>query len=226
MSQLARLFARATAQSLSLTKARLFPLAVPLLLFAVAPAANAQFVVPTSYTATTGEGTVQGGSFNYFDESGSQLTDTVIGANAWSANLGNGNAHEWVGWRVAEPTITFNFAQSVSISQVQLGFSRTSAAGIGLPSSATINAVPYAISSNAIGNDSRGFVPLNVVFSGTSLQISLADSNVSTWIFVDEVRFVGSPVVVPESGTLCFLGFAFVPVGVGLVRRVRSFVTR
>ena len=65
---------------------------------AVGSPAHAQTsVVPSSYTATAGEGLAQGGNFNYFDNTGMQLTDGVTGVNDWTANLGNGSAYEWVG---------------------------------------------------------------------------------------------------------------------------------
>src|SRR5580693_1478272 len=57
-------------------------------------------LVPISYTATPGEGTNQGGYYNYFDDTGHQLTNGIYGVNDYSADLGNGPAYEWVGWRI------------------------------------------------------------------------------------------------------------------------------
>ena len=65
---------------------------------------SAQVVIPTGYTATPGEGQAQGGSYNYFDDTGHQLTDGVFGVNDWTANLGHGNAYEWVGWISVDPS--------------------------------------------------------------------------------------------------------------------------
>src|SRR5262245_4863952 len=61
-----------------------------LLLGIATPAAHAQFIVPASYTSTPGQGQAEGGSLNYFDDGGVQLTDTILGVNDWQANLGNG----------------------------------------------------------------------------------------------------------------------------------------
>ncbi|MFM7696730.1 MAG: hypothetical protein ACKO6G_08675, partial [Vulcanococcus sp.] len=57
---------------------------------------------PVNYTATPAEGQAQGGSYNYFDDTGSQLTDDILGYYDWTANLGNGQAYEWVGWRLVD----------------------------------------------------------------------------------------------------------------------------
>src|SRR5580692_6062496 len=101
--------------------------------------ASAIPLVPISYTATPGEGIAQGGYYNYFDDTGHQLTDGIYGVNDWSANLGNGIAYEWVGWRVADPTITFQFSTPVTINQVGIDFNKTTSDMIFLPSSVTID---------------------------------------------------------------------------------------
>src|ERR1700676_2570618 len=56
--------------------------------------AGATSLVPTNYVATPGEGIAQGGYYNYFDDTGHQLTDGIYGVNDFSANLGNGIAYE------------------------------------------------------------------------------------------------------------------------------------
>jgi hypothetical protein len=131
--------------------------------------AQAQFVTPASYTATAGEGIAQGGSFNYFDDMGTQLTDNVTGVNNWMANLGNGEAFEWVGWKVAEPSLSFNFASLVNISQVQIGFNRSDdGSGIFLPSTVNIGSNNFSLNNTEINNRERGFLTFEVSFSGTN----------------------------------------------------------
>jgi hypothetical protein len=112
---------------------------------ALSASATAAFVVPTSYSAPAGEGQAHGGSFNYFDSTGSQLADGVFGANDWTADLGNGNAYEWVGWVIADPAITFNFASSVTWQKAIIGFNRSQVAGIYLPSTVTIGGSAFAL---------------------------------------------------------------------------------
>ena len=120
---------------------------------AVGSPAHAQTsVVPSSYTATTGEGLAQGGNFNYFDDRGMQLTDGVTGVNGWTAKMGNGPAYEWVGWKTANPTFTFSFAQNVTIRSVSIGFNRTESAGIFIPPNVTIGGTAFTLAPDALVN--------------------------------------------------------------------------
>ena len=183
--------------------------------------AGATPLVPTSYTATPGEGITQGGTYDYFDDTGRQLIDGIYGVNDWSANLGNGNAYEWVGWRFADPQITFQFSGPVTISQVGIDFNRTeeSTAFIFLPGTVSIGSTDFTVAPDAIPNDTRGTVFFNGSWSGTTLTIDLAHSNPNTWIFVDEITFDG--VVVPEPSVFMLLigGLGMLALLLGRTRR-------
>jgi hypothetical protein len=155
-------------------------------------------ILPVSYTATPGEGQAQGGSLNYFDDTGAQLTDGVLGANNWNAN----DAYEWVGWKVAEPSLNFNFAGTVAVNEVRIGFNRNDGSGIYLPSSIQIGGDVFAIAANGIADNSRGFLTFTGDWSGSSLSIALSDGDAGRWIFVDEVKFDGDmAAAVPEPAT-------------------------
>ena len=183
-------------------------------------AARAQFIVPNSYTSTPGQGTAQGGGFNYFDDGGVQLTDNILGVNDFAANLGNGPAQEWVGWLTVDPAMSFNFSAPVNITQVQIGFNRNQGSGIFLPSTVTINGTPFSLAGTELADNTRGFLNFNTNFTGTSLGVSLADSSTGRWIFVDEVRFVGAAVTAaPEPGT-------FALTGIGLLLGGGAFAAR
>ena len=158
---------------------------------------SADPLVASSYTATPGEGTAEGGLYNYFDDTGTQLADGVFGANAWFANLGNGVAYEWVGWRVADPVITFQFADTESITGVGIDFNRTETNMISLPSQVTIGTTQFTVSPDSIGDNSRGTVLFNGSWTGTTLTIQLADFNTNQWIFVDEITLSTTPVPEP-----------------------------
>jgi PEP-CTERM motif len=176
--------------------------------------ANAESLAPTNYVATPGEGTAQGGYYNYFDDTGSQLTDGQYGVNNWSANLGDGIAYEWVGWRVADPTITFQFAEPVTINQVGIDFNRNESDMIFLPSTVQIDDTDFALNPNAISNDTRGTLFFNGNWTGTTLTMNLEDCSTSDWIFVDEIVFngVNGTTTVPEPSA-----FMLLAAGLGLL---------
>jgi|GEM_PF-1638163 len=189
---------------------------------AAAGTARAQYVTPASYTGTPGQGQAQGGSLNYFDDTGSQLTDGALGADNWGADLGNGSAYEWVGWISVDPTFTFTFSAPVSLSAVEFGFNRGEGSGIYLPSSVTIDGVTTALTGTEIANGTRGFVSLGTTFTGTSLTITVADADAGRWIFLDEVRFVSAAAAVPELGTLPLAASGLLPLAAVWVTRRRG----
>jgi len=151
--------------------------------------AGAISLVPISYTATPGEGIAQGGYYNYFDTTGNKLTDGSYGVNDWSANLGKGIAYEWVGWRVADPVITFQFSGPVTINRVGIDFNRTQSDLIFLPSTVTIGGADFTVCPDAIPDDTRGTLYFNGSWTGTTLTVDLDDCNPNHWIFVDEITF-------------------------------------
>lgn len=166
-----------------------FVLLALVLAFVSGSSASATSLFPTNYTATPGEGIVQGGYYNYFDDTGAQLTDGIYGVNNWSANLGDGIAYEWVGWRVADPVISFQFSAPVTINQVGIDFNRTESAQIFLPSTVTVDGTDFTVNPNAIPDASRGTLFFNGNWTGTTLTLNLTDCSASDWIFVDEVTF-------------------------------------
>jgi len=181
-----------------------------LLLIGLVPA-GATTLFPTNYTATPGDGIAQGGFFNYFDDTGRQLSDGHYGTNAWSANLGNGPAYQWVGWRGSDPTITFHFSGEVTINQVGIDFNRTESDMIFLPSTVSIDGTDFTVMPNAIPDATRGTLFFDGLWSGTSLTICLKDCSPAQWNFVDEFTFGSASVPEPSAflllaGGLVFLG--------------------
>ena len=168
-----------------------------------ASASFAQFVVPTSYSATTG----QTGTYTYFDETGSQLTDGVLGVNDWTVNLGSGNAYEWMGWWTVDPTLTFTFSTSQTIRSVLVGFNRGEGTGlIYLPTSVTIGGSNFSLTGTELPDQTRGFLQFDGIWTGTTLQIDLPHVN-GRWVFVDEIKFSTTAIPEPAVTTLwCGLG--------------------
>lgn len=166
---------------------------------------SAQLIVPVGYTATPGQGQAQGGSYNYFDDGATQLTDGVLGANDWTADLGNGHAQEWVGWYSVKPSLLFSLPAYFQVTQVRIGFNNSqSFGGIYLPSDVTINGAAFALTGNEIPAGERGWVSFNTNLFANQVQIDLNNQNDGRWIFVDEVEIRGTSVV-PEPSSFALL---------------------
>jgi hypothetical protein len=166
--------------------------------FVAALAARAQFITPVSYTENSTGST---GEFTYFDTTPpSKLTDGVLGADSWQADLGNGPAAEWVGWdNGVIPSLVFTFTGSPTINQVQVGFNRAEDVSIFLPSAVTINGTVFPVAANAIPNDTRAFLDFNGPWTGNTITVNLSDIG-SEYAFVDEVQFAGAAGI-PEPQT-------------------------
>ena len=150
--------------------------------FAISGIASADFITPSSYTATPGEK----GYYYEIDETGTQLIDGVIGTNNWQEDLGNGNSYEWVGWLVANPHLSFSFDAPVKIEQVSIGFYQGSS--IYVPKTVTINGKTFTLSGNEIASG-RKFLKFTGPFTGPIVEIDLVDNNAGSWILIDEVQF-------------------------------------
>ena len=176
--------------------------------------AGAVPIFASSYVATPGEGAAQGGYYNYYDDTGTQLIDDCYGANDWSADLGNGVAYEWVGWRVANPVITFTFPSAVTVNQVGIDFNRNEPLGnlIFLPSTVTIGGTVFSVDPNAIPNGTRQTLYFTGSWTGTALTVTLTDNDVNHWIFVDEVTFACNAVPEPSPFVLLTGGFGLVAI--------------
>lgn len=173
-------------------------------------------ITPTSYTATPGEV----GGFAYYDWTGQQLTDGVLGADNWRLDLGNGHAYEWVGWLVANPVITFDFGQLVSLNSLGLHLNNWGSGAVNLPAGINItfsedgvafgNELAYGITND--GNRAARFFDFDTPGAvARYVRVNLYDlPNANGWIFVSEARFDGEylapPPSVPEPLSLLLIG--------------------
>lgn len=196
---------------------------LPILVLGFATAASvahAQFVQPVSYSMPNGYGQASGGSFNYWDESytgagstnvdGSplsnglgQLTDNIVGGNDWAADLGNGAAHEWVGWININPEIVFDYGVAQQISRIDVHVNNANYGGVSIFGTVRVG---YSDDGLNFGNYqsittsdadradlSARFYSLNLTEQAAHRYVRMEFTRTNAWLFISEIRAVPSP---------------------------------
>jgi hypothetical protein len=139
-------------------------------------------VLPVSYTATVGDK-------SYLDDTGKQLTDTVLGGDLFNAKITGVAAYEWIGWANKDASLSFEFNQERKFSKIRIGFNHNETAGILLPKNVIINGQAFPLKGNEVPNLKRGFVTFDVNFNATTVGIKLERNPSRQWMMVDEIRF-------------------------------------
>ena len=139
------------------------------------------------YSAPAGET----GMVSFADETGSQLSDGVLGSDDILADQGNGTGYEWVGWsEQTEPvTLTFSLSMVGEVSEVVLGIYHRDGLGIFVPSRVTVNGKTFDLAADAVPNNQRGDLTFDGPFDGGTVTIVLNHRG-RGWIMLDEVRFL------------------------------------
>ncbi len=185
--------------------------------------AMADAVKPVSYDMANGNT----GSFHYWDDTytGSgdrtvdgaalagglgQLTDGVTGDNDWAANLGNGNAYEWVGWLNVNPQITFTFSEATTFTQIAVHANNAQYGGVGIFSSFIASFSNDGVNyTSVLGRDvtaaekadtSARYYQLEVP-EITAKYVQLYFYREAQWTFISEVTFNAVPA---PAGTVAF----------------------
>ena len=172
-------------------------------------------LVPLSYTFDRG---ADCGTWCYPDSTGRELIDGVYGRQGWGADLGNGNAAEWVGWVGDSPVnIDFDFCRPVDVDSVSVGTTQDNLGDVVIPSVSVYwsndriewNFMQGLLMPESASNDrdymstAAPHVFLTLDGLGISaaryVRVSLIHSLDGPWTFADEVDFNGAPV--PEPGT-------------------------
>ena len=183
--------------------------------------AQAAEVSPTSYTIDQATDT---GSYSYHDWTGTQLTDGEYGTAPWHADLGNGNAYEWLGW-LHDPVvnIVFDLGSNTSpINRVVYGTVQDHLNDVVIPDSelfSSTDGVSWtslgSISvpeSNAFNNTYQSYTYDNLNIVDQFVRLTVSHSFNGPWTFIDEVDFFSdaqvNPVPLPPAGVLLLVGLA------------------
>ncbi len=187
--------------------------------------AQAVEILPVSYSF---DKTTDTGSYAYHDWTGEQLIDGQYGAAPWSADLGNGNAYEWVGWVHDTPVnIDFDFGAITGIDSIAVGTVQDHVNDVVVPSIEIYSSSDGSSWSleDSLDNSPESSLNDNQYFTFTlgnlglntrHVRVRLLHAGNGPWTFTDEIDFYAD---VPEPTTLAILGLGLA--GIGFSRRKR-----
>lgn len=162
------------------------------------------------------------GTYCYHDETGNQLTDGQYGTNIWQANLGNGNAYEWLGWTDRSVSIVFDFGVNTTINQIVVGTVQDHLNDVVFPSvfvSTSLDGLNWGLQFASLvvpENTANNLTHGSLTLSGLSetaryFVVELQFALNGPWTFSDEIDFyqnVTPEVSAPGSLILLSLGLA------------------
>ena len=189
-------------------------------LVACATAAQSAALTVSSYDMPNGDGQAHGGTYNYWDgtytgsgdttvdgsflQGGTgALTNGVIATDPWYDVSNTAGVGEYVGWR-SSPTITFHFANPVTINSITLYADYSNSGGVTAPSAVVVDGTTFDNSNYLLsfpGPQPITISGLDIV--GSSVTMTLVDP--TYWIFLTEIQFDGLVTTVPEAGNLAMM---------------------
>lgn len=211
-------------------------------LCAGAPLVSAATLSAVSYDMNNGNGVASGGSFNYWDAgytgSGNttldnaslagglgDLADGVVSTDNWINVENAAGTGPYVGWRssfLADPSVQFHFAGTVSIDTISIHADDSAGlGGVSLPTAVSFEWQGGSLQRTVSDPDPSSSSPSWLVFGNlgingvSSVRVHLGYGN--AWVFVDEISFAGA---VPEPGTWAQLAGGLMVLG-GLAARKR-----
>lgn len=152
-----------------------------------------------------------------------KLTDGVSPLLIWSQY---GDNTPWVGWYTSytggtNPTVTFNFASTVTVESVTVWVANYSPGGdVDLPSSVSVDGTNFPIAPNGVNFDPRGYTFSGLNITGDHVDVQFFQTPGYPWLMVGEVSFDDNSVPEPATWALTAGGVVF-----ALLRRRLSFRT-
>jgi hypothetical protein len=187
-------------------------LAVVAFIVTAASANASTLLTVSSYDMPNGDGTAHSGGADYWDTAYSNcsssscstdgrsggtlsggkglLTDGVIATESFGIGSGVG---EYVGW-LEDPTITFHFGSTQTITEMKLAVDNPAGVGgVGAPSKVVINGKSYSDSSwlSASGPEIIDIMGFALNSSDITVVLDRSTDAGNFWVFASEVQFFG-----------------------------------
>ncbi len=165
-------------------------------------------------------------SDSYPDTGGGELTDGTANGPAWPAPVVLADVAYLVGWQTTLPTITFNFASTVTINSVSAFFADSDdAAGVSLPATVTLGDGASFSQVFTVTNPAGSGTTVQSVFNGFSLTTNTLTlrftlGTAQQWTMLSEVHAFGTAAVPEPASTGLVLGAA--ALGLVATRRRRT----
>ena len=131
-----------------------------------------------------------------------QLLDGIKGADLWPADLGSGNAYEWVGWLAKAAVVTVKLPKTKVLTQVVVGMDNGSPpSDVAQPTEVQVQLSSDGISWSAAASfkKSDGTMATIPAFKRADVALKLAQPVAAQWVkltflnpywtFLDELRF-------------------------------------
>jgi hypothetical protein len=199
-------------------------------------------IAVASYDMPNGDGTAEGGDFNYWDAGYSncvaancttdglagaylsgglgKLTDSVIPTNSFFGGDGVG---AYVGW-LENPTITFHLGSVQAVNEVKLYVDNSAISGVAAPGSVVIDGTSY--SDPSWGSiDGPQMLDITGLALNTSVTVVLDRSTAQNiyWVFLSEAELLGpSPNATPLPAAWSMMLIGMAGYGVVAYRRRRN----
>ena len=140
-----------------------------------------------------------------------QLTDGVVGVDDWALDIGNGRAQEWVGWNSIQPTVTFDFGQTVQLGQASIHVNNFGTEGVNLFATTTFefstddvsfgDPITYTTSPQQRADTTARYIYIGISREARYVRVSFADGD-GPWILISEIAFVGLLPPPPRAATI------------------------
>lgn len=182
----------------------------------------------TTYDMPNGDGQAHSGTWNYWDAnytgsgatttdglSGSvlsggtgKLVDGLISTQPWYAVSNSAGTGDYVGWNAPNvATITFHFANTVTLDEIKLYVDNSHVGGVYAPDAVIVAGTSYDNPAWALASPPQliDLTGLNVHGDSVTVTLHSFDSQPGHWVFLSEAQFFGTTSPVPEASRLAMM---------------------